>query len=175
MSSTEDIARSKKRLMLISRVNAFSVIVLALLFGALSLLGRSAPGCLVGLGLVGAGVVEVIGHRRLDAGQSGARHRMVLGQLIMISVVLIYCSWRLFSFDAADPLAGMPDLAQILQGIADMGIVNLEMLKAQVGWAYVLTYRLVAVVVTLSQGLLALYYWRAVGGLVAASTSVDSV
>ena len=165
MSPTGDIARSRRRLMIISRVNAYCVIGLAVVFGALSLLGGSVPGCLVGLGLVGAGVLEVSGHQRLDGNQSSARLRMVWAQAVMISVVLIYCGWRLSSFDASNPLAGMPELEQALQGVADMGFVNLELLEAQVGWAYVLVYRLVAILVVLSQGLLGLYYWRVVGKL----------
>ena len=163
MTATDPLEKRKSRLMLISTMNAWTVLIIALLFGGLSLIGLSLAGVLVGAGLVGAGLLEISGHRRLRAGLQGARSRMVGSQALLVLTVLAYCGWRLATFDATNPLAGMDELAGILQGVADMGVVDLAQLQAQVSWAYVLVYRLVALLTLVFQGGLGLYYWRSVG------------
>ena len=155
----------KKRLLLISRINAWTVIGIAVLFGGVSLLMLSVSGVLVGVGLTGAGVLEITGHRRLGRGEPGAQARMTGSQVVLVLTVVAYCGWRLVVFDPAHPLAGLTELGPLLAAVSDMGLVDLAELQARVSWAYLLTYRLVAVLTLVLQGGLGLYYWRSVGTL----------
>jgi len=157
--------KRKNRLVLISTMNAWTVVIIALLFGGLSLIGLSVSGVLVGAGLVCAGAMEIWGHRRLRDARDGARIRMVGSQVVLVLTVLAYCGWRLVSFDSADPLAGMDVVEHMLDSVTDLGLVDLAELQALVGWAYVLVYQLVALLTLVFQGGLAVYYWYAVGRL----------
>ncbi len=165
MLDSDEHARRLKRLLRISRVNGWTVVVIAGLFGLLSLLTLDVAGFLVGAGVTGAGAMEIVGHRRLENGQSGARGFMVGSQGWLIFCVLIYCTWRLFIFDVDDPLAILGD-SELLRSVATSGGLPMSVLEGMVTLVYQLMYRLVAALTLIFQGGLGLYYWLRVGALV---------
>jgi hypothetical protein len=163
--TTEDAQEKQtRRVLRISKFNAWSVTVISGLFAVLSLLGMSLPGALVGGGVVAAGLMEMRGHRRLEVGEPGARDWMVFSQVWLILCVFGYCGWRLAALDPADPFALLGDTTGLNQlvGIAGISTDELGELFIQI---YTYTYGAVAALTLVFQGGLGLYYWVRVGRL----------
>jgi hypothetical protein len=165
----DEKAKQLKRILRLSKLNAYSVAVIAGTFGLLCVVLLELGGVIVGAGVTAAGLMEIRGHRRLQAGERGARSWMVGSQVWLIVCVLAYCGWRLAAFDPADPLAVLGD-AELLKSTAESALIPQGMLEDLVTRVYTLTYRLVAVATLVLQGGLAAYYWVKVGRLEAAST-----
>jgi hypothetical protein len=163
MTPEEAAAERITKLVKISKFNGYSVAGVAGGFALLSLTGLSLSGVIIGGALTGCGVMEIKGHRRLAAGEPGARGLMVGSQVLLVVFILAYCAWRLASFDAANPLAIVGSLESQVRQLAELAMVPLSELEAQVRLIYTWTYRLVAGVTLVMQGGLATYYWVRVG------------
>ncbi len=164
MTQTEDHARKLKRLLLLSRFNAYSIVIIAATFGLLCVVLWEPAGIFVGAAVTSAGLMEIRGHRRLRAGIPGARKWMAGSQVWLVVCVLAYCGWRLLAFDPENPLAVLGD-AELLKVTASVAAISQAMLEDLVTLVYTLTYKLVACVTLVFQGGLALYYWVKVGRL----------
>lgn len=164
MTPKDDHARQLKRILWLSRINAYSIVIIASAFGLLCLAMLEPVGILVGAAVTGAGLMEIRGHRRLRSGIPGAQRWMAGSQVWLISCVLAYCAWRLLAFDPEQPLAVLGDAA-LLETTAAIAGYSHEMLEDLVTLVYTLTYKLVALVTLVLQGGLASYYWVKVGRL----------
>jgi hypothetical protein len=164
MTSVDPRQKQLRRVLRISKINAWSVTIISGGFAVLNLIGMSLVGVLVGGGVAGAGLMEMRGHRRLEAGQSGARQWMVFSQAWLVLCVLAYCGWRLAALDPADPFAMLGDTTGLNQLVAIAGISTEELggLFIQI---YTYTYGAVAALTLVFQGGLGLYYWVRVGRL----------
>ena len=164
MTSMGPHEKQLRRVLRISKINAWSVTIISGVFALLSLLGMSLVGVLVGGGVAGAGLMEMRGHRRLEAGEPGARQWMVASQAWLISCVLGYCGWRLAALDRDDPFALLGDTAGLVElvGLAGVSLEEVGELFVQI---YTYTYGAVAGLTLVFQGGLALYYWFRVGRL----------
>jgi hypothetical protein len=164
VTQKDDHSKALKRILLLSRLNAYSIVVIAGSFGLLCVVLFEPTGIVVGAAVTAAGLMEIRGHRRLRAGVLGARAWMAGSQAWLVGCVLIYCAWRLLAFDPEDPLAVLGD-AEMLRTTASLAMVPPGMLEDLVTTVYTLTYKLVAVLTVVFQGGLALYYWVKVGRL----------
>ncbi len=164
MTTDDPQEKQIRRVLRISKFNAWTVTVISGLFAVLSLFGMSLPGVLVGGGVVAAGLMEMRGHRRLEAGEPGARDWMAFSQVWLILCVLIYCGWRLAALDPEDPFALLGDSSSLVQLVEIAGI-SLEELGELFVQIYTYTYGAVAALTVVFQGGLGLYYWVRVGRL----------
>ncbi len=153
-----------RRLVRISKANAWTVAVIAGVFALLSLLTGSLAGALVGAGVSAAGFIEMRGHRLLVSRRPGARQWMTGSQVWLMLCVAAYCGWRLAIFDSAQPFALLGDqtMASELAGMVGISAGELGELVTRI---YRLTYGLVLGVTVGVQGGLGLYYWSRVGRL----------
>lgn len=161
--------------MRISKINAWSVTLIAGFFTLLSLIGLSVAGIVVGAAVTAAGIIELQGQKALQTDPARARLWMVGSQVWLLTGVLSYCGWRLMMLDPADPLAVFgSEAGQLLQMVEIMGISSAELEHLFVQ-AYRITYGLIAGLTVLFQGGLALYYRSRIGRLIAAHPSTEAV
>lgn len=160
MTKTSEPAPAEKtvrRLIAFSRVNGWSVVIIAALgaLAALALSDWSSVG--VGVLLAGAGAMEVHGNRRLQCRDESGMRWLVRSQLAVLAIILVYCLARLGSFDRETATGNLtPDMAAVLNeaGISQQDILPL------VQMVFYVTYGTVAIVTVVYQGGLALYYRR---------------
>lgn len=144
-----------RRVLFISAFDGWSVVVIAVLGSLLTVLLGDALGLIVGGLVLAAGVIELRGRHRLQQRDPGGMKLLVRAQLMMLTVILVYCVSRLGSFDAETTMAGLtPEMEAILK---ENGLRRADILPL-VQFAFYLTYGLVAVVSFFFQGGLTLYY-----------------
>jgi len=163
VTQTDSHTQRAARVVRLSKFNGWSVACIAGGFAVLSLFSLSLSGIIVGAAVCGAGVMEIKGHQRLESQESGARGLMAGSQVVLVGCVVLYCWWRLWSFDPADPLAILGGFKNQLTDLAELALIPIGQLEAQVIQVYTLTYQLVAGLTLLLQGGLGLYYWVQVG------------
>jgi hypothetical protein len=147
--------KTLKRVLLISAIDGWSVIVIAGLGTLLTLLLGDLSGVGVGLLVLVAGIIELRGRRRLQRRDASGMSQLIRAQLIMLVVILIYCASRLGSYDQESMLANLtPDMQAALK---ESGVEVAEILPL-VQMVFITTYSLVALLTLLFQGGLVLYY-----------------
>jgi hypothetical protein len=175
METTDESSVLTRRIMRISKINAWSVTLIAGGFTLLSLIGLSVAGIVVGAAVTSAGLIELHGQKTLQTDPARARTWMVGSQVWLLTGVLSYCGWRLMMLDPANPLAVFgSEAGQLLQMVEIMGISSAELEHLFVK-AYRITYGLIAALTVLFQGGLALYYRSRIGRLIAAHTATKAV
>jgi len=149
--------KALKRVLAVSRFNGWSVVIVAGLGILLTLVIGDLLGTCIGL-LVGvAGGMEVRGGRKLGRRDPAGMKLLVRSQLLLLSVILIYCVTRLGSFDADTALGNLtPDMEAPLK---ELGLERGEILS-MVRSTFYITYVTVAVVTVFYQGGMALFYRR---------------
>ena len=146
---------SLQRLLTVSRLNGWSVIVISSLGSLLALAIGDLLSTLIGLLVLAAGLLEVRGHRQLQQRDPAGLTLLVRSQLFLLAVMLVYCAGRLGSFDADTALASLtPDMEIIL---AEAGLDKSSLLPL-VRTAFFALYSAVAAITLIYQGGLALFY-----------------
>ena len=146
---------SLQRLLTVSRLNGWSVIVISSLGSLLALAIGDLLSTLIGLLVLAAGLMEVRGHRQLQQRDPAGLTLLVRSQLFLLAVMLVYCAGRLGSFDADTALASLtPDMEIIL---AEAGLDKSSLLPL-VRTAFFALYSAVAAITLIYQGGLALFY-----------------
>ena len=157
MTTTEPTKQEKalKRVLRYSRLNGWSVVIIAGLGVLLALALGDLVGAFIGL-LVGvAGWMELRGHHKLKRRDPDGMTWLVRSQMFLLSVILVYCASRLGSFDNDTMLSGLtPEMESLLK---ESGIERADIVP-MVRLAFFSTYITVAVVTVLYQGGMALYY-----------------
>jgi len=143
----------------LSRLNGWSVVIVAGLGGLIALvLGDWLS---IGLGLLvgGLGWMEVKGGRMLRKRDADGMKWLVRSQMLLLALILAYCSSRLGSFDPESALGNLtPDMEAALK---EAGIARADIMPL-VHQMFLALYISVAVAALLYQGGLALYYRRKV-------------
>ena len=146
---------SLQRVLTVSRLNGWSVIVISSLGSLLALAIGDLLSALIGLLVFSAGLMEVRGHRQLQQRDPAGLILLVRSQLFLLAVMLVYCAGRLGSFDADTALASLtPDMEVIL---AEAGLDKSSLLPL-VRSAFFALYSAVAAITLIYQGGLALFY-----------------
>jgi hypothetical protein len=150
-------AKTLQRVLLISRLNGWSVIIVAGLGVLLALILGDLTSIFIGLLVAAAGYMEVRGHQKLKRRNPEGMPLLVRSQMFLLAVILAYCASRLFSFDPDSMLAGVtPEMKELLKesGISLADIVPL------VHQAFLALYGTLAVTCLIYQGGMAIYYRR---------------
>jgi hypothetical protein len=160
--------KALQRVRAISRVNGWSVVIVAGL-GVLLALGLG-DWLSIGLGLLvgGLGWMEVYGGRLLRKRDPDGMKWLVRSQMLLLGLILAYCASRLGSFDAESMMSNLtPDMEAALK---EAGIVRADIVPL-VHQMFLALYISVALASVLYQGGLALYY-RSKTGLVTAALAM---
>ena len=159
--------KALKRVLTISRLDGWSLVVIAGLSLLITLLLVEPLGMAISLLILVAGVMELRGRRALQRRDSGGMRLLTRSQMFVLAVILVYCARCIGSFDAGylkDEV--LPEARQSLMSwfgisldefLKEGGLtVNDLLLMAQK--AVWLLYGTVAIVSLVYQGGLALYY-----------------
>ena len=144
-----------QRVLVISAIDGWSVIVIAALGMLLTLVLGDLSGLVVGALVLTAGIMELRARRRLRRRDITGMKHLVRAQLLLLSVILVYCASRLGSYDQESMLANLtPDMKAMLK---ESG-VDVAEITPLVQMAFFATYGLVALLTLFFQGGLILYY-----------------
>jgi hypothetical protein len=160
--------KALKRVLTISWLDGWSMVVIAGLGILLTLVLGELLGVAIGLLILAAGIIELRGRRALKRRNADGMKLLVRAQLFLLTVILVYCARCLGSFDAVyvkDQL--VPEMRQnfLLLGVnLDEILKQFELtvdeLVPLVHKAFLALYGGVAIVSIFFQGGLALYYRR---------------
>ena len=147
--------KALKRVIGLSRLNGWSVVIFGGLGTLLALaLGDWSSGA-IGLLIAGFGWLEVHGNGLLRKRDPGGMKWLVRSQLLVLALILAYCSSRLGSFDAETALASLtPDMEAMLK---EAGLTRADILPL-LHQMFLALYLSVALASLVYQGGLALYY-----------------
>jgi len=152
LSSAE---KTLQRILTISRLNGWSVIVISALGSLLALAIGDLLSVFIGLLILAAGLMEIRGHRHLKRRNPAGLTLLVRSQLFLLAVMLVYCAGRLGSFDADTALASLtPDMEVML---TEAGLDKSALLPL-VRTAFFALYSVIAAITLIYQGGLALFY-----------------
>jgi hypothetical protein len=147
--------KALQRVIGLSRLNGWSVVIVA---GLGTLIALALGDWLsIGLGLLvaGFGGLEVHGNRRLKRRDPAGLKWLVRSQLLLLALILAYCSSRLGSFDGETALANLtPDMEAVLK---ESGLNRADLLPL-VHQMFIALYVSVALASLVYQGGLAFYY-----------------
>lgn len=147
--------QARQRVLTISRVDGWSVAVVAASGSLLALVLGDLFGTVLGLLAVASGWMELRGNHKLRHRNAGGMSWLVRSQLFLLAVILAYCGSRLGSYNQ-ETLMGKftPEVESLLRqaGIEKAALVPLVRL------AFFGLYGAVAVAGVIYQGGLALYY-----------------
>jgi hypothetical protein len=149
--------KALKRVLLISAIDGWGVIALAGLGSLLALALGDLSSLVLGLLIVGAGIVEIRGRRRLLRRDVSGMRLLVRTQMFLLAVILVYCVSRLGSFDPGLVLDNLtPDMEAMLK---ENGVERADIVPA-VRMMFYAGYGFAAFLTLLFQGGLAFYYRR---------------
>lgn len=138
-----------------SRVNGWSVVIIASLGTFVTLLMGDLLGLSVGLLIIGAGAMEVHGNRRLGRGDGAGMNWLVRSQLFLLAFVMVYAVSRLASFDGELAMSNLtPEMVMALQELQIDPRELMPLIKLSV-WGL---YGTVIIVTCGYQGGLSLFY-----------------
>ena len=177
MTTPEPTPQEKalKRVLLISWLDGWSLVVIAALSLLLTLAFGQLIGTAIGLLVLAAGVIELRGRRALKRRNAEAGMKLLVrSQLFLLTVILVYCARCLGSFD--DGYFKEQVIPEMRQYLLLLIGISLDEFLQQVGLtvdelvplghkAFLVLYSSVAVISLLYQGGLALFY-RGKTGLV---------
>lgn len=147
--------KTLKRVQSVSLFNGWSVVVIAGLGILLTLVLGDLLGSIIGMLAVTSGWMEVRGHQKLKQRDPAGMTWLVRSQLLLLTVILVYCASRLGSFDGDTAMASLtPDMEAVLK---ESGLERGDILPL-VRTAFIATYITVAAVCLVYQGGMALYY-----------------
>jgi uncharacterized membrane protein HdeD (DUF308 family) len=169
MSTPEPTSQAKtlRRVLLVSAIDGWSIVAIAGLGTLITLALGDLVGLVVGVLVLAAGVIELRGRRQLQRRDPNGMRLLIRAQLLLLTVILVYCVSRLGSFDADTAMANLtPEMEAILK---ENGLERADVLPL-VQTAFYATYSIVAVVSVIFQGGLTLYYRSRAAAVTAALT-----
>ena len=161
-----------RRVLKVSRLDGWSVAIVAGGCSLVSLAFGDPVGVSVGLLVTLGGVLEIRGHRMLKHGNADGMRWLVRSQLVVLATIWAYAARQLLSFDTGivRELA-TPDMRASLN---ELGL-TMEDILPLVRRAFYLLYGGVMAVTLIYQGGLALYYRRRTAAVAQALTAPPAV
>jgi hypothetical protein len=142
------------RVLRLARMDGLSVLVLGGVFAVMAAARGDAPFAILGLLGAAAGAMELHGAGLLREGEPRGMNWLVASQPFLLLVLLAYCVVRLTHFEVPP----LPDrIREALLVSAEQLKMSLEEYLAMVNR---LTAQLVAIVTTIYQGSMTIYYLR---------------
>ncbi len=146
-----------QRVLKISRLNGWSVVLFAGFCTLITVLLGDLTGVCVGLLVVAAGIMEVWGNRMLRRRQADGMRWLIRAQLFLLGVILIYAATRLMSLGRE---LAVENLSQEMRDALKQLELNLDDIRPLVQRAVWGFYGAVMLATCLYQGGLAFYYSR---------------
>jgi hypothetical protein len=137
-----------------SRMNGISIVVASGVFALLSAMRSDFQGALAGLLVAGAGAMEVHGGTLLEHGDRRGMRWLINSQLVCLGGILVYCAaWLKHPLIPPIPAAFQPIIAERAH---QLGVSPAQVTSD----LYVSCIVLLAVLSTVYQGSMAIYYAR---------------
>ena len=156
--SMKDPRKIRRRVLLISGLNGWSIIIAAGFFAVISLLLGDGLGFLVGAAVLVSPWMELKARARLQQERAGARQWYLWSQVCLFGVIVVYSVSQLLSlYFTAGTEALPPDVRQALHQLLQLDERALNDLMGQI---YLAVYVLVILASLLYQGGLFLFYRR---------------
>lgn len=150
------------RVLRTARTNGLSIVLVAATAAILEAVRHDTFGAVIGLLAAGAGAMELHGASLLRWGAARGVDWLVRAELLLLTVLLGYCAFRLSVVDLAEVRAAFQSALQF-DGMREkwaeaqqLGLTEDEYLHA----VYRLTYLVLAIATLLYQGGMTLYYLR---------------
>ncbi|MFT3781114.1 MAG: hypothetical protein QM790_03795 [Nibricoccus sp.] len=156
------------RVLRVSALDGFALVIIAGGFGIISAVSKDWLGAFVSALATGAGVIELLGRRKLKREDSHGAKWLVRAQLSLMSVILLYALYQFFRYDPRPTLAEAEKAfkeAQVNAGLAPVtvaqyfGITPAQLLEMARTTARSV-FALVAIATVGFQGGLAYYYHK---------------
>lgn len=147
------------RVLKISRLNGWSIAIISGLGALLSLAFGDLVGAGLGLLAMGAGLMEVRGHRMLKRGDPDGTRWLVRAELFLLAIIATYAVGRLLSFDAESVRENLTSDQRALLEEAGLQMADIIPLVRLV---FRIFYGAMLLVACLYQGGMTLYYRRKV-------------
>ena len=147
--------RALEKVLRISRLNGWSVVVLAGCCTLVTVLIGDWTGILVGLLVVASGLMEVRGNRMLRRRNAAGVSWLIRAQVFLLGVILVYASVRIVGFDRE---FAAQNFSPLMRTALEQLELSLEDLLLLVRLAVRGFYGAVMLGACLYQGGLALYY-----------------
>lgn len=147
--------RKINRAVLISRLNGWSIVIVALLSVLVTIFAKSLLGTVIGLAVFVGGYLELRGHKLLVSRNISAVTWLAISQWYLMTVLFAYSIINLVRFDTNDPWASFSSSFKdlILAINPDVYLVE-TMLRV----SYYAVYASLILTVLIYQGGLAIYY-----------------
>lgn len=147
--------KTLKRVLIISLLDGWSVMIIAALGILITLIMGDYSGVLVGLLIGAAGWMELRGRKLLIRRDPAGMKSLARSQMFLLAVILVYCVTRLGSFDETTVMGNLtPDMEALLK---ESGIQKADVLPL-VRLTFYSAYGAVALGTVLYQGGMTLYY-----------------
>ena len=157
--------KAYRRVLAIAAFDGWSIVGIAAAGSLLALAFGDLGGLAVGALIASAGAMELHGRKRLKRRDATGMRWLVRSQMFLLAVILVYCISRLASFDAESAMGNLtPDMAAMLK---ESGLEQGDILP-MVHTMFLVMYGSVAIISTLYQGGMALYYRSRVARVTAA-------
>ncbi len=157
-----------RRVVRLSRLNGWSVVICGGVSALLSLGFASPIGVLVSLLVTLGGALEVHGQRRLTQRAPGGVPWLVRAQIVVLVVIWVYAARQLLSFDGE---IGRELVSPRAREMLDGAGLNAEDVLPLVRQLYYVLYAALMAATLIYQGGLALYYRRCAAAVEAALQS----
>jgi hypothetical protein len=145
------------RVLSVASLEGRSVVLIAGTSAMISLFSADSLGVVIGALAAGAGAVGLHGAKLLKAGQPRGMNWLVRGELLLLSVILVYAAIMLGRLATGGVNAVIsPTMRSLYEAFGQWGPEQ----QREYAQVYKLTYGLVAGVSLLFQGGMALYYHR---------------
>jgi hypothetical protein len=142
------------RVLRVAKLDGVSVLILGAFFAVVAAGGGDARFAIVGLLGAGAGAVELHGAALLRQGDSRGINWLVASQPFLLLVIYAYCAVRLTDFQ-------MPPIPERFNETLNLTAERLGMsVEEYFRWVNRMTAQVVAVVATIYQGWMAVFYVR---------------
>ena len=155
----DDSEKIRQRVIKVSGLNGWSILVVAGLFAVISLLMGDGLGAMVGVAVLVSPIMELKGRSLFKEGRPGSRQWYLRSQLWLLSVIFIYSISQLLGFFYFS--SGVADLPpDVREALYAALSVNEATLNALVGKIYLSVYLTIILVSLIYQGGLFFYYRR---------------
>lgn len=142
------------RVLRVAKFDGTTVFVLSGLFAVMTASGGEMRFAVIGLLAAGAGAIELHGAGLLGHGDRRGINWLIASQPVLLAIIYIYCALRMSQFD----IPPIPESRQVEfdQAASQLGMSTEELQRV----VYRFTIQTVAVVATLFQGWMLIYYLR---------------
>ncbi|MDB6092533.1 MAG: hypothetical protein JWM32_95 [Verrucomicrobia bacterium] len=149
-----------RRVLRMARFDGLGLVIVAGLAAPVSLMFGDLMGFMFSVLVVAGGLMELSGRTLLVRGDINGLRRLERSQLLVLTVIVVYCARQLFSFDLETTMGQLTPYSTTLGEFGVDLAPLLPLIRAYLPIGMYTLYGLVAFVTLLYQGGMVLYYRR---------------